>query len=282
MNSMQHRILSLIWIPAFLFFLAPQMQAQSVYRRGSTAPQQRLEREKQSSGPQKKENIRKNDGRQSDRTHNMTVRPGEKPGNNRYGENRYRPREGRYDNGRNYPDRRKVGSRYRPPRAHAPVPPPPHRPVTRPDIYHYGHRVPALPHGALIIHRGPYHYYYAAGRYYRPYGNAFIICRPPVGAVIAANVLASAVRLTGLIMRDAYGVSRKYYTDGDGVYYVRSGGNYIVVEPPVGAIVYELPYGWQETVMNGITYYRVDNHYYELILNPDGSYCYRVAGRLGR
>ena len=326
MKNIRHGILSFIWIPAFLLFLAPQMQAQSVYRRGGTAAQQQ-EREKRSV-PQKKEEIGKNNGRQPDRGHKVlpagkpqegrpAVRPGEKPGDKKYDGGRYRP-EGRYDNGQYHPDRRKGEDKYRPgnrpaspghrpgehrpshsginsypgpgsahqPGYRRPVPPsrPPHahRPVTRPNIYHYGHRVPAPPRGALIIHRGPYNYYYAAGRYYRPYGNAFVICRPPAGAVIAANVLSSAVRLTGVVMRDAYGVRRKYYTDGDGVYYVRSGRNYIVVEPPVGAVVYELPYGWQEAVINGITYYRVDDHYYELVFNPDGSYYYRVAGKLIR
>ena len=152
----------------------------------------------------------------------------------------------------------------------------------RPSVHFYGYYVNTLPLGAKIIHRGPYDYYYVDGRYYRYIDNVYVISRPPVGAVIARAVLDGLVRLTNYVVRDAYGKSQRYYTDDDGVYYIKSGSNYVVVDPPVGAVVYELPYGFVEVIINGAKYYRVDDNYYELIYNGPNDYYFKVVGTLNR
>lgn len=152
----------------------------------------------------------------------------------------------------------------------------------RPSVHFYGYYRHTLPFGAKVIHRGPYDYYYVDGRYYRYINKVYVICRPPVGAVIARSLLDGVIALTNYAIRDAYGRTQRYYTDNDGLYYIKSGSNYVVVDPPVGAIVYELPYGFEEVTINGTKYYKVDDNFYELIYNGPEDYYFRVVGTLGR
>ena len=64
----------------------------------------------------------------------------------------------------------------------------------------YGHRVRVLPtHVHRYIHHGVTYYCYN-DIWYRPYGGHYVVCRPPFGTVLAANLIAdmawSAVRLS--------------------------------------------------------------------------------------
>ena len=61
------------------------------------------------------------------------------------------------------------------------------------------------------------------------------------------------------------GGSRFYYCDG--IFYHRNRHNYVVVAPPRGAIVVEIPVGCERVVMNGVEYYRDDNIYYRRTFN---------------
>ena len=54
----------------------------------------------------------------------------------------------------------------------------------------YGYRVRTLPSYA---HRHVYHgltYYYYNDIWYRPYGGYYVVCRPPFGTVLAANIIS--------------------------------------------------------------------------------------------
>lgn len=66
--------------------------------------------------------------------------------------------------------------------------------------HYYGHRVRILPsHARRHIHFGVTYYCYN-DIWYRPYGGYYIVCRPPRGTVLAANLIAdiawTAVRLS--------------------------------------------------------------------------------------
>lgn len=186
----------------------------------------------------------------------------------------------------NRPSRPSAGHTPPPPANHRPPKPMPRphgAPAPRPSVHHYGYYTPTLPYGATVIHRGAYDYYYISGRYYRPLNGVYVICRPPVGSIIASSFLAGTVYLTNYVVRDVYGnIRQRYYTDDDGVYYVKSGRNYIVVDPPVGAIIYELPYGYEEAMINGVKYYKVDDNFYELVYDGGSNYYFRMVGTLGR
>ena len=56
--------------------------------------------------------------------------------------------------------------------------------------HYYGHRIKVLPSRA---HRHYYHgvtYYCYNDIWYRPYGGYYVVCRPPFGTVLAANLIA--------------------------------------------------------------------------------------------
>ena len=55
------------------------------------------------------------------------------------------------------------------------------------------------------------------------------------------------------------GGAKYYYYDG--LYYSRMGGEYILIAPPIGAVVATIPPEYQPVVINGVTYY-VDNGVY--------------------
>lgn len=56
--------------------------------------------------------------------------------------------------------------------------------------HYFGHRVRILPSRArLFIHHGISYYCYN-DIWYRPYGNYYVICRPPFGTVLAADIIA--------------------------------------------------------------------------------------------
>jgi len=51
-----------------------------------------------------------------------------------------------------------------------------------------------------------------------------------------------------------------------------------VVNPPIGAIVESIPTDCEEFVLNGKTYYKVDETYYRAIY-INGTYKYEVVGK---
>ncbi len=75
---------------------------------------------------------------------------------------------------------------------------PPH--FWSPHYHYFGHRVRVLPSRARVhVHFGVSYYCYN-DIWYRPYGGYYVICRPPFGTVLAANLIAdmawSAVRFS--------------------------------------------------------------------------------------
>ena len=69
-----------------------------------------------------------------------------------------------------------------------------------PNYHYFGHRVRVLPARAKIFrHRGIAYYCYD-NIWYRPYGGYYVVCRPPFGTVLAANIIRdmawTAVRIS--------------------------------------------------------------------------------------
>lgn len=182
----------------------------------------------------------------------------------------------------------------------------------RPNIHHghhyYGYRVKTLPIGHTVVHFGGVSYHFHNGIYYRPYGVEYVICRPPVGAYFARslfdltltsikiNMLTNAARKAAraaalaaeyAAINSSYRVrtasqiaetiaydNQDYYYD-DGVFYIIKNGNYYVIEPPVGALVTQLPYDYEVITLRGEDYYMVDNALYEVVV-IDGNLYFQV------
>jgi hypothetical protein len=58
------------------------------------------------------------------------------------------------------------------------------------------------------------------------------------------------------------GMHRYYYYDG--LYYTYIGGDYVIVNPPIGAHVTVIPPDFQPVLINGVTYYTDNGIYYIL------------------
>ena len=66
--------------------------------------------------------------------------------------------------------------------------------------HYFGHRVRVLPARARLYRHHGIAYYFYNDIWYRPYGGYYVICRPPFGTVLAANIIKdiawTAVRIS--------------------------------------------------------------------------------------
>lgn len=97
--------------------------------------------------------------------------------------------------------------------------------------------------------------------------------RPPYGYRLP--------RLSGRVYQLGLGGGVFFYSDG--IYYRRTGMEYIVVEAPLGAVVRALPPYYQIVQINGVSYYVVDGTYYiytpvgfQVVADPVMIYPYRT------
>lgn len=72
----------------------------------------------------------------------------------------------------------------------------------------------------------------------------------------------------------------QYFYSG-GYYYTYDNDNYTVVEPPMGAIMDQLPSGAKSLMIDGEQYYELNGIYYQAITKDDGRTGYQIAGKDG-
>ena len=66
-----------------------------------------------------------------------------------------------------------------------------------------------------------------------------------------------------------------YYYGGN--YYVPDSDQYRVVAPPIGATVNYLPSGAKSVVIDGVTYYELDDTWYRRFFDSSGQVIYQVV-----
>lgn len=82
----------------------------------------------------------------------------------------------------------------------------------------------------------------------------------------------------GLVQSFAAAAADYYYEDG--VFFVRtSGGEYVTVVPPAGALVVELPDDYRVIYLDGVEYYAVDYTVYRAVA-LDGNLYFEVLGQM--
>lgn len=162
----------------------------------------------------------------------------------------------------------------------------------------YGHKVKMLPsHVRRHVFNGVT-YYCHNDIWYRPYGGYYVVCRPPFGTILAANLIADIawklvrimdyrdnaarpvvlVNTLGLVQSQAFEGSTYYYQDG--VFYTMdSRGDYEVIVPPAGALVEALPEDFETVVIDGEEYYKVDDTIYRVTVSEGIPY-FEVLGQL--
>ncbi|WP_009961361.1 DUF6515 family protein [Verrucomicrobium spinosum] len=104
----------------------------------------------------------------------------------------------------------------------------------------------------------------------RYYGRSGFVAGAVTGLAVGA-----AIATLPRGYRTVYVGSVPYAYSG-GVYYQSAASGYVVVDPPVGAIIPELPAGAVVTVRSGVNYYVVNQVYYQPVI-VSGVTQYRVV-----
>ena len=117
----------------------------------------------------------------------------------------------------------------------------------------------SVPHNIRPVYYGGIPYYYYNSVFCTMLNGYYVICRPPLGAVIAHSIFHTW-RPVVVVYRNV-----TYYYD-DGTFFLPRRNDYVVVAPPVGALVAELPSNYQTIVLEGRVYYKVDNVYYKEVV----------------
>lgn len=170
-----------------------------------------------------------------------------------------------------------------------------------PRPHYYGYRVRSLPVHAHRHYHGGVTYYCYNNIWYRPFGGHYVVCRPPFGTLLAANLIAdlalTAVKISyynslaqanvnilasgnlGVVQNFADAGASYYYQDG--VFYTLGpNGQYMVIAPPAGALVESLPEDYEVvTLSDGNVYYKVDNTIYRMTIDEGKPY-FEVVGQM--
>lgn len=149
--------------------------------------------------------------------------------------------------------------------------------VQRPPIY--------VNRGPVIIHRPdvvvrppvyiPYHgvsYRYSNGYFYRPYGSYWRPGFPPIGIRVGFLPFGYSPLYVG---------SSLYYYNSGSFYRRYDNNNYEVVDPPMGAVLKELPRGAERVTVNGEDFYELNGTYYKEGIDSKGRTIYTVTGKDG-
>ena len=164
--------------------------------------------------------------------------------------------------------------------------------------HYYGYKVKVLPAHARRHLFGGVTYYIYGNVWYRPFDGHYVVCRPPFGISIAADLISGLAWTAITIARSqntaqrAYGLadelglvqsfasdSASYYYQ-DGVFYTLGyDGQYYVIAPPAGALVERLPEDFDMIVLNGKEYFKVDDTIYQMKI-IEGKPYFEVLGQL--
>lgn len=151
--------------------------------------------------------------------------------------------------------------------------------------HYYGYRVRVLPSRARRhVYNGVTYYCYN-DIWYRPYKGYYMVCRPPYGLALAADIISqiawAAVKINRSVLAQNDVPRDTDYFYYDGVFYSRDySGQYRVAAPPAGALVESLPEDFDiVTLRDGNEYYKVDDTIYKVAI-VDGKPYFEVVGQI--
>ncbi|MCB2208235.1 MAG: hypothetical protein KQH67_08035 [Bacteroidetes bacterium] len=144
----------------------------------------------------------------------------------------------------------------------------PYRPYYWGPTWHpWGFFVTTVAVTTIIVSVNNQKYYYDQGVYYAPSDNGYTVVQAPVGATVS-----ELPPKTETIMINE--TTNNYYYGG--TYYEKSEDGYTVVPPTAGAVVEKLPEGGEEVRIGDVTYVKVEDVYYQPIVQ-DGENMYEVV-----
>ncbi len=136
-----------------------------------------------------------------------------------------------------------------------------------PPMAHMVRRVPA---NAVVVRHRNLPYYYHRGIFYASRNGVYVHVVPPVGIRVAA--------LPAGYFRLVVGPSVFFYASG--IFYTQdiSSGEYLVSEPPVGAVVPKIPKDAAEVEIDGKFYYEYNGILYKPVKVKGKAY--EVVGKV--
>lgn len=133
-------------------------------------------------------------------------------------------------------------------------------PYVHPNHHNFGHYMTIPPRIRPVYYHGlPYYFYNSL--FCRYINGRYIICRPPIGAVIAYTIFNSWRPVIVVHNNINY-----YYDDGSFYRPAPNRVDYVVVDPPIGARIAELPSNYEEIILDNQVYFKVDNVYYKEVI----------------
>lgn len=138
-----------------------------------------------------------------------------------------------------------------------------HNPYVHPNSHGFGNHYTHIPSHARPVYYNNRPYYFYNSRFCRYLDGRYIICRPPIGAVIAYNLFHTWHPIIIIYQNVNY-----YYDDGTFYkpYNSHNQHGYQVVAPPIGARIAELPSTYEYLNLDGRAYFKVDNVYFKEII----------------
>ena len=110
--------------------------------------------------------------------------------------------------------------------------------------------------------------------------NATIAAQNEQIALNTEKAAAAYKAANGMGLVQSYADASVEYFYDDGVFYTKdSDGQYVVIVPPAGALVQELPDDYDAITIDGKEYYKVDDTVYEMTI-VDGSAYFQVLGQM--
>ena len=138
-----------------------------------------------------------------------------------------------------------------------------YHPYTHPNSHGFGNHYTHIPSHARPVYYNNRPYYFYNSHFCRYVDGRYIICRPPLGAIIAYNLFHTWHPII-IVYQDV-----NYYYD-DGTFYKPYTGHnqhgYQVVAPPIGARIAELPSTYEYLNLDGRAYFKVDNVYFKEVI----------------
>lgn len=160
-----------------------------------------------------------------------------------------------------------------------------HRPKLYNPRFDFGVRFSSRPRNAFRVSFSGLSLFFADGIWYNYKGGHYTIYRPPVGVIVSYNSISPNLYYLDFEVVADYG--EVYYVDSYANFYrpvrnFRTYGNRVdlmVVNAPIGAILYDLPSDYREIIINGRLYYLVGNSVFDYVYTSTNSWYFRCIGQ---
>ena len=144
---------------------------------------------------------------------------------------------------------------------------PPH--IKYENLPKIGEVVKVAPKGAAVVNPGVARYHYYGGIFYKPYAGSFIVVRPPKCARV--KVLPKNRMIIKMGDKNYFYYYGTFYCND------RLNDDYVITDPPKGAIVDAIPGGYEIKIIDDVEYIVWEDTWFKQVELEDGEIGYKVV-----